>query len=332
MVSAKLDRRAVIVGGLALVASPVIAAGPVPRELASGLFFPEGVCALGSGDLLFVEIGARHLCRLTAGGQLSTVATLGGGPNGCAIGPDGAAYVANDGGLTFRRSSGRNFVSGVPEDYVHGSIQRVDLRTGAASTLYTRAGANSLKGPNDLLFDSWGGIWFTDTGKMRERERDLGGLYWTKSDGSEIREVVFPLNAPNGIALGTDRRTLYVALSDKRQIVAYTLTGPGQIETENGMPRQRLFSAPAGGFSIDNIAVEESGAIVAAAVGYGGLVTIGPDGEVKSTMKLDDPIVTAMAFGGPDRKTLYVTLSSTGRIVAIDWPRPGLTSTFGGRA
>jgi gluconolactonase len=299
MVGLLASRRAVIAGGLALAASPAIAAGPGPREIASGLFFPEGPCVLGSGDLLFVEIGAGRLCRVNAAGQISTVATLGGGPNGCAIGPDGAAYATNNGGLTFRRPPGRSFVSGVPDDYRSGSIQRVDLKTGAATTLYTHAGSNGLKGPNDLLFDAWGGIWFTDIGKIRTRDRDLGGLYWAKPDGSEIREMLFPLNAPNGIALGADRRTLYVALADKRQIIAYTITGPGQLETENGVPKQRLFSAPGGGFSM---------------------------------MKLDDPVVTAMAFGGPDRKQLYVTLSSTGRIVAIDWPRAGLASTFGGRA
>ncbi len=38
----------------------------------------------------------------------------------------------------------------------------------------------------------------------------------------------------------------------------------------------------------------------------------------------DDPIVTNICFGGPDMKTAYVTLSGTGRLVAMDWPEPGL--------
>lgn len=322
-----VTRRAFVAGSLAAAAIRRPAAA-LPRALATGLRFPEGVCVLGSGDLLFVEIAAGLLRRLSPAGRLTTVAAVGGGPNGCAIGPDGAAYIANNGGLAFTRTADRRLiVNGMPPTYRSGMIQRVDLATGSVRTLYTSCAGIPLRGPNDLVFDAAGDIWFTDTGKIRARDRDLGGLYWCKADGSHIREVEFPLNAPNGVALARGRKRLLVALQDKRQIVGWDILAPGSLRETS-----TVVAAPAGAFSIDNIAVEADGGIVAAAVGFGGLVALAPDGSVRETIKLDDPIVTALAFGGSEHRTLFVALSSTGRIVALDWPRAGLPSLFGVRA
>jgi gluconolactonase len=312
----------------ALMPRRTLAAGATPRVVASGLGFPEGPVALLDGSVLFVEIARGKLSRAWPDGRVTTVADLGGGPNGAAIGPDKAAYVANDGGLAFRSAEGRTMVAGVPPAYVGGSIQRVDLATGTFRTLYDGLGGNRLKGPNDIVFDEWGGLWFTDTGKGYARTRDHGGLYWGKADGSELREIAYPLLTPNGIALGPDRRTLYVALSEKRQIAAYTLIGPGQVETANGAPETRLVASLGGDMSIDNIAVEANGNLVLAAVRQGAVLTLDRAGQVIETVRLPDPVVTAMAFGGADMKTLFVTLSSSGQIVAVPWPRAGLSSVF----
>lgn len=310
----------------AAIAAPAIAAETSAgiRTVASGLDFPEGVVTTRDGGLLFVEIAAGRVSRMTADGRVSIIARTGGGPNGTAVGPDGALYIANNGGLSFSHAGDRWSVAGVPDDYAGGSIQRVDMRTGTVTTLYRDAGGNRLCGPNDILCDAYGGLWFTDTGKIRPRTRDQGGLYWAWPDGSDIREIAYPLLTPNGLALSPDRRTLYVALSDKRQIVAYTLTGPGTVEQRNGRPYARVVASPAGDLSFDNIAVEAEGNIVATGVRAGVLLTITPAGEVIETVELPDPIVTAIAFGGPAMRTLYATLSSSGRIVALPWPRAGL--------
>lgn len=321
------SRRAMMLGGAAALAAGPALAAPAIREVASGLQFPEGPCTLSNGDVLFVEIARKTLSRLRDG-EVSVVAALGGGPNGCAIGPDGAAYVANDGGLAFRRSGDRLAIVGVPDDYKGGSIQRVDLKTGETRTLFTQAGDNPLKGPNDLVFDAFGGLWFTDTGKNWPRSRDNGGLYWCDPKGGAIREMAYPLLSPNGIALGPDRRTLYVVLSPERKIAAYEIVGPGQLALENGVPRQRIVAAPPGATSFDNMAVEAGGNLIAGAIIMGALMVMSPTGEVIETVKMPEPFPTAMAFGGPDMKTLYVTLSTTGKLIALDWPRAGLTPLY----
>lgn len=330
----RLGRRAFIGGAVAGLAAARLGAAPVKpaapfTTVATGLAFPEGLCPLRGGELLFVEIAAARLSRLTTSGLVEPVAQLGGGPNGCAIGPDGKAYVTNNGGLEFRRlADGRLALAGVLADYTTGSIQRVDLSTGSAETLYTQCGDHPLRGPNDLAFDGGPGFWFTDTGKIRKRDRDQGGLYWARADGSEIREVVYPLGAPNGIALSPDRKRLLVALSDKRQVIAFDIVGPGELRSAGGVPVPQIVASPAGPFSIDNIAVEADGGLVLAAVGLGAVVGVDARGRTRVTRELGDPVVTCPAFDRRDPRMLYVALSSTGRIVRLDWPRAGVLPIF----
>jgi len=68
------------------------------ETVADGQGFPEGPLALANGSLLFVDIKNETLSRLGVDGRVEVVAQIPGGPNGAAIGPDGAAYVCNNGG------------------------------------------------------------------------------------------------------------------------------------------------------------------------------------------------------------------------------------------
>ena len=68
--------------------------------LARGLQFPEGPVAMADGSVLVVEIRRGTLTRVDVDGKVEVVATPGGGPNGAAIGPDGACYLCNNGGFT----------------------------------------------------------------------------------------------------------------------------------------------------------------------------------------------------------------------------------------
>jgi gluconolactonase len=85
-----------------------------------------------------------------------------------------------------------------------GSIQRVDLHTGTVETLYSECNGVPIRGPNDIVFDSDGGFWFTDYGKSWDRLIDRGAVYYARADGSSIKEAAFPLITPNGIGLSPD--------------------------------------------------------------------------------------------------------------------------------
>jgi len=302
------------------------------RELASGLLFPEGPVALPDGSLLVVEIKGGQLTRIAPDGRKHVVAQLGGGPNGAAIGPDGALYVCNNGGFEFGdvEAYGINVPIGPASDNRSGSIQRVDLATGEFRTLYTHVDGLALRGPNDIVFDSHGGFWFTDHGKTRHRERDRTGVFYARADGSSIREVIFPLENPNGIGLSPDGRTLYVAETFTCMLWAFDLSGPGRISPHTNLFGHggRFLYRPAGFRFFDSMAVERDGNICVATIGEsGGISVISPEGELIQFVSTPDPFTTNLCFGGPDMQTAYITLSGKGRVLAGRWPRPGARLT-----
>ena len=76
----------------------------------------------------------------------------------------------------------------------------------------------------------------------------------------------------------------------------------------------------------DSLAVEAGGAVVVAAIGEG-LCVVQVDGG-HDYVALPDRFTTNVCFGGDDMQTAYATLSGSGRLVALDWPRPGLKLAF----
>ena len=136
-------------------------------ERARGLRFPEGPIAMPDGSIVLVEIERQTLSRVHPDGAVSVVAALRGGPNGAAMGPDGRCYVCNNGGSDWYRRDDTLIPGLQGSDYHGGSIQAVDLTTRSVETVYTHSDQGPLRGPNDLVFDAHGGLWFTDLGKTR---------------------------------------------------------------------------------------------------------------------------------------------------------------------
>jgi gluconolactonase len=293
------------------------------RVVAEGLAFPEGPVALADGSVLVVEIRAGTLARVTPDGAVVRVADLGGGPNGAARGPDGAIYVCNNGG------SVPGFTVGPP------CIQRVDLATGAVEVLYRHCDGVALGRPNDLVFDASGNFWFTDL--------DPGRVYYAAPDGSSITCVWSDLLTPNGIGLSPDQATLYVAQTRSRQVLRRRILGPGALEPSagydifsfvrgGGLNPDRLLAGLPGAQELDSLAVDATGAVCVGTLVESGVTVISADGAQieKYTLppELADPAVTNLCFGGDDLRTAFVTLSSTGRLIACRWPAPGLRLNF----
>jgi gluconolactonase len=282
------------------------------------------------GSIVLVEIQRGTLSRVTPDGKITVVAETGGGPNGAAIGPDGKVYVCNNGGFEWHEMGGLTIPGEQPTDYIGGRIQRVDLATGKVEDVYTECDGHPLRGPNDIVFDATGGFWFTDHGKIRPRDRDRTGVYYARPDGSSIREVIFPLDAPNGIGLSPDGKRLYVAETFTGRVWAWDLTGPGQIAPAMGLtPNGATLLAGLPGYQLfDSLAVDGGGYVCVATLANGGITVIAPDGSSTEHVPTPDPLTTNICFGGPDLRTAYITLSGTGRLVATEWPRAGLRLAF----
>jgi len=207
---------------------------------------------------------------------------------------------------------------------------RIDERRGEQVIVLKECNGNRLCGPNDLVFDAQGGLWFTDYGKTRARDMDRGGIYYAKTDGSLIVEAMHPIMGPNGIGLSPDEKTLYIAETETSRCWSYQVLGPGKLSREPfPSPNGGKLVAGIGGYQrFDSMALEAGGNICIATLVRGGITVISPDGAKVEHVPLPDLYVTNICFGGPDLRTAYICLSHEGRLVAMDWPRPGLALNF----
>ncbi|WP_242123967.1 SMP-30/gluconolactonase/LRE family protein [Sphingobium sp. Sx8-8] len=280
--------------------------------IAEGLHFPEGPVVMPDGSCIVVELAAGRITRCW-NGRKEVIAQPGGGPNGAAIGPDGALYVCNAGGLDLERFQSRTGPG------AEGRIERIDLATGKVERLYERCGDLVLSAPNDLVFDSAGGLWFTDLGKRYNRLAETGGLYHCQADGSAITPIFTHPISYNGVGLSPDGGTVYVADSFQARLYAFAAKAEKQ--------RPRLIATAPGMVELDSLAVTAAGHICVGTLRQGGITTFTPDGQSRH-QPFDDPFVTNIAFGGEDMRDAWITLSTSGRLIRTRWDEPGLRLAF----
>lgn len=294
-------------------------------EVTSGLRFPEGPIAMPDGSVIVVEMFAECLTRVRPDGSKELVAETPGGPNGAAIGPDGAIYLCNNGGsFSPIERKGRSQPGPFdPARYIGGRIQRVDLHDGSVTDLYVECDGRPLRAPNDIVMDGHGGFWFTDHGirDLGARTADLSAIHHAACDGSEITEAVFPVDSPNGIGLSPDGTWLYWAETHTGRVLERRLETQGRLvsgerpKVVHGLPGHQL---------LDSLAVDAEGWVCVATLLNGGVTAISPDGLETEHHATGDMFTTNVCFGGEDLTTAYVTLSGTGRLVSFHWPRRGL--------
>jgi gluconolactonase len=298
--------------------------------LGAGLGFTEGPVIAGDGAVYCVDIDGGRVLRL-GDGQAAAVAKPGGGPNGMAAETATTTLVANNGGFLWTEVNGMRIPidhpthTNEPPGFSGGWIERVDLMSGQVTVLHRDCQGRPLRGPNDLVMDEAGGVWFTDHGKGRRASVDRGGLYYIPPGGERVVEKAFPLLGPNGVGLSPDGRRVYVAETHTGRLWAWELAAPGEIRPAAGSLAVRhggtcVIATP---YSFDSLAVEADGRIAVGAIGDG-VVVATPDGEEVDVYPIAGDVTTNIAFGGPDMRRAVVTLSRSGRVVETIWPRPGL--------
>jgi gluconolactonase len=300
--------------------------------VASGLRFPEGPIAMDDGSVVLVEIERGTLTRVSADGDVSVVAECGGGPNGAAMGPDGKVYITNNGGFAWAELDGYLFPGDQPDDYIGGRIQRVDLDSGEVETVYDSCDGVPLRGPNDLVFDTGGGFYFTDLGKGHADTVDRGRLFYAQPDGSSIVQIADRMDHPNGVGLSPGGDRLYVAETWPGRLWWWNVDGPGQIsggDTYFGVGGGNLLHGFGGYQLLDSLAVDSAGNVCVATILNPGVSVVSPEGELIEFVEVpDEVLVTNVCFGGPDLRTAYITASGRGLLYKTEWPRPGLKLNF----
>jgi gluconolactonase len=283
--------------------------------VAEGLAFPEGPVVMADGSVIVVELAGGRITRCW-NGHKETVCDIGGGPNGAAIGPDGALYVCNNGGLDlakFQNAHGPGH---------EGRIERVDLATGKYDRLYDACDGIALEAPNDIVFDADGRMWFTDLGKSHDGIRTASGLFAASPEGTEITAINRHAISYNGVGLSPDGAHVYVADTHQARLWRYDR----RVEAQ----KPAWVATAPGPVGFDSLAVTAAGNICVATLYEGGISTITPAGAVTKLDIPDERYVTNIAFGGADMRDAWITLSTTGQLVKTRWDEPGLELHYNG--
>jgi len=293
-----------------------------------GLVFPEGPVAMDDGSVILCEVGLGRLTRVTPDGRKMVAAETGGGPNGAAIGPDGAIWVCNN-GLTHTYDHDNGVLRAAHENPAHdgGSLQRVNLSTGKAETVFDSFEGERLVAPNDLVFDKAGGLWFTDHGVDVHGGRRYGSLYYMPPGGSALMRPRSMLVSPNGVGLSPDETVVYVADSHLGRVWAFDIAGPGKVASTRGRGPGRVLLNLPGYQPLDSLGIEADGRVCVATVQTGAITAITPDGAFEQLF-FPDPRTTNICFGGADLRDAWVTGSGLGQLYKTRWPRPGLRLNF----
>ena len=142
--------------------------------------------------------------------------------------------------------------------------------------------------------------------------------------------MIYPIPFPNGVGLSPAEDTLYVAETETGRLWKFEITAPGVVKN---LP----YPSPSGGTYVwgsgqyqrlDSLKVEADGRICVATLVRGGISSVRPDGTGEEYVQLSDRTTTNVCFGGNDMRTVWATLSATGRLVKLRWPRAGLKLNF----
>ena len=291
--------------------------------LVGGLRFPEGPIALSDGSVLLVEMFRPALTRVAPNGDVQVVATIPGGPNGAAVGPDGSIFVCNNGAAfapLVQADGGIDVAYSSLERYVGGSIDVVERTTGTVRTLYRSCAGVPLRAPNDLVFDANGGFYFTDLGYPVPDIVAASPIYYAQADGSGLVVCVAAADGPNGIGLSPDGKRLYWAETMRGRLMVAELGSHGVAKP--GSVRL-LYQFPAGD-ALNSLAIDGAGNVCVAVLGSGAIAVVSPLGELLVRYATGDSGTTNICFGGVDLQTAFVTLGRSGQLVHMAWPWPGM--------
>ena len=272
--------------------------------------------------------GRLTACSPTAASRWSPSAAA--GPTAPPSGPTARSTSRNNGGVLRVHRPRRGLILPGP---VAGTRGRAMARSSGSTsrparstTLYTECDGHPLRAPNDLVFDAHGGFWFTDHGARLERSSDRTGVYYAPPDGSSITEVLFPLDAPNGVGLSPGGRPPVRGRDPHRAGLAVGRDRPGRASTL-GMPLDAggdlLHGAP--GTAPVRLARRRrrrAGCASPRSATGGITVDLARRRIASSSTPIDDPLVTNICFGGDDLRTAYVTSSGTGGCCRCRGPGP----------
>ena len=289
------------------VAHPAVSSRVV--SVAATVAFTEGPTVAEDGTVFFTDLDNNRIMRMSTDGELSTFRQ-----------PSNAAN-----GLIFDSEWRLLACEGGDGETALPRVTRTNVETGEIEVLADHYEGKELHRPNDLTFDGYGRVYFTDRPEPNSRPEQTGvhGVYRVDPDGSITRILTEPeVIRPNGIVISPDDATLYLLETEQsaagpRLIRAYDLSDEGTVSN------MRVFHDFHPGRSGDGMTIDSAGNLyVAAGLNrlrgtsetldtVAGVHVFSPDGVLLEHIPIPEDTITNAAFGGPDLRTLYVTAGKT---------------------
>lgn len=279
---------------------------------ATCLAFTEGPAVHADGSVYFSDIENNRIMKLAPDGSRSVFREPSGRTNGQTFDPQGRLYHCE--GAEFGPGGARR-------------VTRTDLTTNQYEVLTERYDGARYNSPNDICSDGQGRLYFTDPryGDRSDMEmRDaagnfIEGVYRIDPDGSVERILEQPaIQRPNGIAVTQNATRMFLVDScptpgGNRKVWAFDLDPSGRASN------QRLVFDFAPGRGGDGMRLDLEGNLYVAAgimIPRGphettdvppGIYVISPEGELRGRIPIHEDVLTNLAFGGPDGRTLFIT-------------------------
>lgn len=256
--------------------------------------FLEGPSFDRDGNLYVTNIPYGQIFKVSPRGEFTLVASYDGEPNGLKIHRDGRIFIA---------------------DHKQG-LMLLDPRSGKVEAFLDRPHGERFKGLNDLVFAKNGDLYFTDQGESGLHD-PTGRLYRLRVDG-RLELLLDNVPSPNGLVLTPNEEILYLAVTRNNAVWRVPLLPDGNLG------RVGIFIQLSGGMGPDGMAMDAEGNLAVCHVGMGSVWLFSrlgrPVAEIKSCAGTG---TTNAAYGGPERKTLYITDSETGTILSVKLEVPG---------
>lgn len=286
------------------------------EKVATGFTWTEGPVWV-KGHLFFADITSNSIREWTPGAGVKIFDQ----PSGYkGTEPYGGPEPGSNGMTLDAR--GRLTVAGHAQRDVY-RFESIEPR-GQVTVLADEYNGKRLNSPNDLAYKSDGSLYFTDppyglrTQGDRDKEKQLkvNGVYriahalqhkpGAPPDHAALQLVVSDLSRPNGIAFSPGEKYLYVDNTEPKKLwMRYTVRPDGTLGDAKVLYDATADKRPG---APDGMKVDVDGNIYSA--GPGGVWIISPEGKPLATILMPERTAN-MAWGGADRKTLYITASTS---------------------
>jgi gluconolactonase len=180
-----------------------------------------------------------------------------------------------------------------------GGIVRFDWQSpnAAPETVVNGYGGSRFGSPNDLTVRDDGVLYFTDPFYQAGAERqDEERAYWVDTAGT-VSPIDGAPTPPNGISLSPDQQTLYIGGGQPLRAFPVGSDGAPGTGAQFGDTPYR---------GVDGMGVDCAGNLYVTLHSDGVVAVLSPSGDRIGTITVASS-VTNVAFGGPDRKTLFIT-------------------------